>query len=329
MVNTPIWNGLTVQLFRARLDGSSPPALVDTESSNVTALDEIRFSPDGAWASYRLKYAYSWYYRWAEPYLVPMDGSLAPRRLFTSSSLEEVASAVEFTPDGSRVVFSVSYPKGYELYSETLLGNGVTIGGTESDAVMRLSPDGRTLYFGGGREVFKARVDGSSPVTQLSLLPAGYRLRTLDISPDGTRLLFMAANTGLLGAASGLWQLSSVATAGGPTELLAAPPVLDLNGVRGLKIAPDSERVVYEARASAAGVFELFLDRPDGTFYPLVLNAPLPGSGTVVRSELIGSRWAVYLASQETAGVLELYRVPLEWPHLEPGRAPAGPPIPF
>src|SRR5262249_35041644 len=147
--------------------------------------------------------------------------------------------------------------------------------------IWQLAPDGSAVFGRRGLQIYRVPLNGSPAWTLLSTLPNGEGLKSLAVTPDGARLLFVSEG-------SGLSKLRSAPSTGGPTELLAATTVAGSNSVRDVQVAPDSQHVVYEMRTGPGEVFELFLDRPDGTRYALRLNASLPPGGTVKSSLLVG-----------------------------------------
>jgi hypothetical protein len=305
------------ELYRARLDGLSMPVLIDSEPFPAVAMDEFHLSPDGSWASYRIRYEVS-SIAWFDVFILPTDGSSSPRRV-DSPNQDGSSSGAQFAPGGNRVLFTEYDPSGpvSELFSAPLVGPTAFLFLIDDDDDWCISSDGNKAFGSQGLGVFWRPVDGSAPLTHFATMPPGEFPRSLAVTPSGEQLLVVTE-------VGGIWRLRSVPTAGGPTKLLATSEVSQL-GLRGPMIAPNSRRLAYELN-TGPGVYELFFDRPEGTF-GLQLNAPLPAGGTVKSSKLVGSSWALYLASQDTAGVFELYRAPLEYSTFESHAAPSGPPL--
>src|SRR5262245_47968099 len=95
--------------------------------------------------------------------------------------------------------------------------------------------------------------------------------------------------------------------------------------VHGYAITPDGLTVVFVADAAAQGTFELFRVPVDGRGPPPVrLNPALASNRDVSAFRLTpDGREVVYLADQRTAGVDELFVVPLD--QSRPARRLSGP----
>jgi Tol biopolymer transport system component len=170
-----------------------------------------------------------------------------------------------------------------------------------------MSPDGQRVVYtaildaDGTQGLFSAPTNGSQAPLQLSEpLSAGQFLGSFKISPDSSRVAYLAPN------GSGVFELHSVPADGSGlpvrlSELGTAP-----SGVSTFDITPDSSQMVYSAT-------ELYRVPLDGSGPPLKLNAPLVSGGRVRRFNLSpdGSR-VLYLANQDNAGTDELYSVLLD-----------------
>lgn len=215
---------------------------------------------------------------------------------------------VRMSPDGAWVVFEApqdSQEPG--LYSAPLDG---------SRAAVRLVPPGFSCHrIEVGNEVvvlldadlYVVPIDGSRPpALLLPHDPGRYFDRFFRISPDGERLVYVAGTGG--------WELFSLPLGGGgdPVELSGGPA----QGLFwDLVISPDGERVIYLSNHDTAEEIELFSAPIDGSAPAVRLNGPLVPGGDVVTYlqppafTPDGGR-VLYLADQETDGVVELFVVP-------------------
>ncbi|MCB8943370.1 MAG: hypothetical protein H6658_06420 [Ardenticatenaceae bacterium] len=180
----------------------------------------------------------------------------------------------------------------------------------------RLSPDGQTAVFmadvvtDNAFELYSVPVDGSAEPTLLSsgLLPSGTMVEAFAIAPDGSRVVYVAAQD-----TTDVLELYSVPMGGG-TSVKLNPTITAVNG--GVlsccfKISQDSSRVIFLTDWEFENDFELFSVPIDGGT-PVRLNSDLPPNGAVVDFELSqdGSR-VVYLAYQDAFNILELFAVPV------------------
>lgn len=295
----------TFELHGVPIDGSQPPVLLVSRTFGVSiggavSVTSMVFSPDGEHSAIRLRET-TFFSSFSTLWLVPTDGSAAAQALGSNSVLPA------FTSDGERLIFTSSsdFPGGqpdHHVFSATLAGAVTPLDDpvAEGPRAVRLGPDGDTVYFQYSAGVYRAPADGGLPAVLLAAA-ASCSGSGLELSPDGSRVVLVVADC------ASQYELRSVPSAGGASTLLAA---LRPHHVR---VTPDSKLVLYEVPASG----DLFLAAIDGSRAPRRLNEPLPPGGTLFFSPyksfsaIAGQDWAVYLASQETAGVFELFRAQL------------------
>jgi len=231
------------------------------------------------------------------------------------------STALLFTPDERRVVYSTLRPPANDLYIEPVDGSAPPVqlnslpassviggAGGDFDGVVFL-PDGQRLAFlarvGATAHIglFVTLVDGSSPP---QLLTGDLDLlQGLEVSADGSRLAFRAS----VGVSSvGLYAVHS----DGSTP----PRRVDAGGRQApefdFRLSPDGEHVFYRTNPNA-GIGELFVTPSDASTVPLRLSAPLQARGAVTAFALdpLGYR-VVYRADQEFDEQFELYSVPAD-----------------
>lgn len=123
------------------------------------------------------------------------------------------------------------------------------------------------------------------------------------ISPDGRYAVYVADQT-----TDGVNELYSVLLGGGPPIRLNPPLPVGRN-VTSFQISPDSSRVVYQANQDTPNVRDLYSVPTKGPAAAgIKLNGPLVAGGNVLAYSISpDSGRTVYIADQDTAGVLELY----------------------
>jgi Tol biopolymer transport system component len=222
-----------------------------------------------------------------EIYSVPLYGSAAPVRLgglvqTFFSDLQNYAIA----PDSSRVVYRADQ---------------------ETDRVL---------------ELYSIPIDGSAASQKLnaSLVTGGF-VFDFAISADSRRVVYLADqetdqvfelySVPIDGSAAPQKLNSSPVPASGASEFAMVPA----SGVSEFAISADSRRVVYRAdqEGGAAALYSVPLD---GGAAPVLLGESLSQPTTLDLAETYAiapdSSRVVYLAAQDTAGVDELYSVPLD-----------------
>jgi Tol biopolymer transport system component len=180
------------------------------------------------------------------------------------------------SPDSSRVVY-IAQPTAtvYELYS-------VPIGGPAATGVLLNDP-----------------------------LGAGKNISDFRISPNSIGVVYISDQQ-----TANVFELYSVPIGGPAAARIKLNGALALNGnVTGIRISPDSRRVVYNADQQTDQVFELYSVPITGPAAAGVkLNGPLVPGGSASGLISPDSRRVVYHATQQTGNVRELYSVPIEGP---------------
>jgi Tol biopolymer transport system component len=195
----------------------------------------------------------------------------------------------------------------------------LSAGQSFSDAfVEAVSPDGRWAVYGQDAEtdqaieIWSVRLPAGLPTRISGLFPADSVIPKFEISPDSSRVVFLSKQDG------GGTEIFSVPIGGPSTSGVKLNGTLTAGGnVLAFAISPDASRVVYVADREVN-------DRPE--IYSVPIAGPA-GSGvklnrTLVAGGRVFSVWeispdssrVVYVASQDTSGVEELYSVPLAGP---------------
>ncbi len=134
-----------------------------------------------------------------------------------------------------------------------------------------------------------------------------------EVTPDGSHVVYLSDRD-----TEEVWEVYVVAIESGASIKLSGPMVAG-GGVYhtpsapAFLISPDGSRVAYEAEQDTSGVFELYSVPIEGGT-PVKLNGSLVQNGNVRQfSSRIspGGSHVIYLASQETFPVNELYIVPI------------------
>jgi hypothetical protein len=301
---------------RQRSSPSLVPRYVENYHSN--GIDHLEVSPDGTWVAFNVGHFVDLDYGSIRNlYLVPTNGSLAPRIVSTAVP-NPYASNARFTTDSTRVVFTSfnNYYSSQHLFSATMTGPPTPLDDPGSHVpTWSLDASGSTVYFGQeGLGVYRVPVDGSVSPTLLSPIAATEKVANLELSADGNWVAFAALEDGL----SGISELLSVPSAGGPTTSLA-PSTARL----GLEhIDPGSNIVVFHQTVysqTAPPRTELQSVPIDGSRLPRRVNDHLPPGGTVQVGGTVQANpsfapgLALYIASQASSGAFELFKAPLEW----------------
>jgi hypothetical protein len=274
-----------VELFSVPLAGPAssgvrlnlPLQLSQYHSDRVLS---VEVSHDSQYAVY-LMMVLNWegFYEY-ELFSVPLDGPWEESiRLFTPiGSKKGVMQGYQITPDSSRVVFYVNTVTNMpepSLYSSPIRG-------PETEAVrlnlikypegwvggMRISPDSQTVvykihnwFYGGSEwlapELYSVSVTGtySDSIRLTQPFAAGGELKDFEISPDGSRVVYLGEQL-----TAGVAELFSVPLQGPVGSAVKINPTLVEGGqVRGFAILPDSSRILYLADQEAAGRRELYL----------------------------------------------------------------------
>lgn len=272
-----------------------------------------------------------------ELYSVPIDGPFsAAVQLNPELPAGVSVGDFEISFDGSRVVFTSlgtplsdsSWPK---LYSVPLLGGAVVTlaqGPMSLPSPLRgpvllspqipfeITPDGAQVVFvhdpdaGGAAvsELYRIPIGGGTAVLVNDPLPTTARVRDFGLSPDGTRVWYIAD-----ALSDEVFELFSVPLAGGGAVRINGP-LATFGNVEAARFTPDGSRIVYIADQLVSSLLELFSS-------PATVGAAVKISGTLVDS-VIGSlpgTWGltssgshvVYLTFNLTTGQLQIFGAPV------------------
>jgi hypothetical protein len=275
-----------VELFSVPVDGSASPVRV---SGTLVPGGDIHFrgavaSPD----STRLVYmADALVDELVELFSAPVDGSAAPVRLNgplpSGGSIGEYGSIHEYAvlPDASRVVYRA-----------------------EQSSVTR-------------SELFVVPIDASAPPERLNgPLVTGGDVSAFAVGPDGT-VVYIADQR-----VDGVFELFVTATDGTGTPRLLGGRTIAEGDVRTARLSADGEHVLYTADHDHDEVVELYATPIDGGPVTKLNGHLVPGGSvhTFLTPKAADAEWLLYTADQDTATVVELYRVPLSLPRAGPER---------
>ena len=168
-------------------------------------------------------------------------------------------------------------------------------------------------------ELLAVPADGSSP--PIVLTAGEERLGNATVTPDDSRVVYVAFHF----ATDTLEIFSVPIDASSPPSQIS--PSLNIPfGMFGpfeagtYRISPDGERVVYAAETTQDGIYRLFSASIDGSGLPVELNGLLVPGGSIQRTflgagadsfRILPDGRVLYLADQDTLGVVELYNAPL------------------
>ena len=176
-------------------------------------------------------------------YVVPFDGSAAPRRLTTAAANDAIPS---WTPDGARIVFGSDRNSNLDIYSVAVDGTDLRRLTTNAavDHYPAVSPDGTRIAFASDRadpgnlDVWLMDIDGTDAIRLTTSAGADYQP---EWSPDGTKIAFTSSRTGN-------YEIFSMsATGSGQVNLTQDPSYHDLDP----SWSPDGTKIVFWAVADA------------------------------------------------------------------------------
>jgi Tol biopolymer transport system component len=283
------------------------------------AVYDFAITPDGTRAIYRADQNLDGA---IELFSVPADGSDAGFRI--SGPLVAGGDVLDFQVNAAstRAVYRADQTTNgvAELYSARTNGGIVaklnaplTLGGEVKEFVF--SPDGSLVLYLADQDfdeqfgLYAVATTGGSGVTTISSGFAGRSIRAYRISPDGDFVYMVDA----VGGGLALFR-RPLALGGAFMEALPGPPVASV-ARPDFKFSATGSHLVYLADAGADGRFELAsmdLASNGAVTVNSQINGPLPPGGNIRAFQLSpdGQR-VVYAADQNTAGVVELFTVPI------------------
>lgn len=306
-----------IQLYSVPIDGPAEAAVrLNPPLAWAGGVSELYITPDSGTVVYvsdqDTRYE-------NELYSVPIAGGASTK---LNGPLVEGgrlwSSAVEISPDGSRVLYRASQDtKGVtELYCVPTHGgtpvklNPELVAGGDVRGEAAFSPDGRWVVYRADQDVdeavdlYRVPVSGGASSRLSAAMAADRGIDTFAISPDSSRVIYYADQD-----TDDLYEIYSVPLLGGSVVKLNRPLPAGGGIWRSLNITADSAYLVYQASQDTADVVEIYsVPLAGGTV--VKLNAPMVSGGDVNNLNLSpdGST-VVYLADQETDGVDELYSV--------------------
>jgi len=307
--------GAPLALYSAPVDGSAAAIRIsDAVTSGHDVLNDFQVAPDGVLVVYRSDKFVDGRF---ELFSVPTDGITVPTRLNQTLSADGDVDAFHISADSTHVVYRANpQTKYFELYSVPTDGSTTAVKlsqiqpGEDVLKTFRIEPDSaRVAFLVGGvpqEKLFSAPLDASAPPLLLDDHAASSFVPTsgegLQITPDSQRVLYRRTTPGGQ-------ELRAARLAGGspPIDLSAGDTMNDY------RLSPDGTFVVYAADERVNDVQELFR-RPvtAGASSTQLSQSYAPDSpGGSVYSFRAGAARVVYVADQDSSGVVGLYSVPL------------------
>lgn len=339
------------RLWSVPQDGSAPALELSGPMVSGGGLgsgndDRIFQSPDGAWIAF---VADKETRSLNELYVVPVDGSSAARKLsgplgtagnvgpdsFPATDDAHLFDAVEFTPDGTRVLYiaDATVYQVNELFSVPVDGSSAPVPVSEVpfglrsgvEYLLRFSPDGERVVFRGAQfahevvELWSAPVDGSAAPVRLNTLPVpggdvlGGLRSNFDLTADGN-VVYLADQD-----VNGTPELFAAPLQGGsvPVRLNPSFPAGEVEGdVETTQVSPDGHHAVYTLREQRAEIVELYSASLESASPPVKLSHEFVVEGGVTNFLITpDSTLVVYRVQHATtgfAGASEVYCVPID-----------------
>lgn len=255
----------------------------------------------------------------------PPSATAASHRLSQGLPFSDVdTGTTELSPDGRFVVYvhDATVDQARELWSVRVDGgapirlSGLLPAGASIDD-FQVSADSQRVVYSvdqettGQTELYSIPIAGpeGSWIKLNESLPTGGDVVSLQISPDSTRVIYVADQT-----TNNILDAWTVPIDGGtPTKLrpfitLAGSTVHEFSAT---PISPDGERVAFRANFSDLDKYELWSARVDGTGGVTRINGTMNAGGNVTTLLFSpDSSRVVYRADQQSDEVFELYSVP-------------------
>lgn len=304
------------ELYVASSDGQGPLRNpVSRDLFNLDDLPDFTFTPDGralvAVADLATQARH-------ELFLIPADASGPPVPLSGALVASEDVRTFQLV-SGGRVVFVADKDTNevLELYLAHLDGSqpvrklsGPLVAGGDVARLFSTTVE-QVVYQADANideqlELFSARLDGSTPPVRLNgTLPVGARVSFLPaLTPDGTKVVYQADQE-----VAGRVELFVAPSDGSaPARKLSAPMPAQRDVQRS---AVSDTHAVYQTLEGTTRA--LFAAPLDGSSTAVELTPPLAAGAALDGFYLEpDGRHVLYLAAQDTPGVTELYRVPVD-----------------
>ena len=220
----------------------------------------------------------------------------------------DVSSSVLLSPDGTRVLYIADQDTDgvHELYSVPISGGApvklnapLTV--NERVSLVDITSDSAYVVFVAGLvtspSLWFAPLDGSAPAVRIDE-PSDGPVQTFALSPDGSRVLFIAGTI--------TQQLYSVVLDGSRARVGLVPSPRSGLKISSFEIAPDGARVALRTDQIRGGRFDLYASAIDGGGF-IELHRGFGRSEGVLDMRISGP--AVFFRAAPDPG---LYRVPLD-----------------
>ncbi|HKY32481.1 MAG TPA: hypothetical protein VJV23_08100 [Candidatus Polarisedimenticolia bacterium] len=284
-----------------------------TTGGNVSV---VQASPDGALLLYMADQIQD---EVVELFSVPADGSGPPVRLNGELTAEGDVRQVLVAPQGGRAVYLADQEvnERVELFvvpqrgGEPAVKLNAPLDAGDQVLSVALTPDGTHAVYHTGPPRERATRLWSVPLSGApAVLLAGpeHFIGSAIFTPDSATVVYVSCQTGFVNCV-----IHRIPITGG--EAVRLTPDSPLLGVNEFQISPDGMVLVFTTETESQDVFDLFAVPLSGG-EAVRLSKPFPAGSTGAKLffDLAitpdGSR-AVYTAEQDTAGVTELYSVPL------------------
>lgn len=275
-------------------------------------VDLFEVSRDSRWVIFRMNQA------GADNALLSrrIDGKGRPVRLIGALSANWTRIVV--SPDSEYVVFRAKIGEDFNLYSAPIDGRRQPIklngsaGNIQSGTgyACRISPDSRHVVFqvSSHHSLYSRRIDGQGDPVELS---AATYISYFAVSPDGTRVVYLSPRNGPDG---GPYDLFSRAIDGSAAAVkLYAPRTNEGFVWVDFQVTPDNRRVVFRARATGDGPYELYSRAVDGREPARKLNALLNQNCEVASFQVTpDGQQVLFLAGNTEYGDCHLYARPAD-----------------
>jgi dipeptidyl aminopeptidase/acylaminoacyl peptidase len=213
-------------IWRARADGTGTPVQLTNGTENENA---PRWSPDGRTIAFTTKRGEN---EFAQIYLLPVDGGEAKALTNHASAVSDI----EWTPDGSALLFTAADPK------------------SDEEKARDKAKDDVYSYDENYKQTHLWKVDVKSG-REMRLTAGEFSVTNYDLSGDGRKIAFHRQPTPLLGSGADgeVWVMN--ADGSGAAAQLTKNTVQESNA----SLSPDNSQVLFLAGANAR--FEEYYNR--------------------------------------------------------------------